>query len=468
MANILNVAQPISGQENANRVSPRHPQEQNVGIYQTPDPTKVQQTKDQNVNPDRQNNAGTPNLESNFEQFMQAIRGSRSLALQYSDLFFSKMGSMVNSGLESGFTAELEKYMSMLKMDEGQLLSMMKGQQGELGKFSGPFFDVMRRLMQEQGPVELKYAVLELLRKYDNLTSSRHILKNLMSNLENIAQRMPQAAARQLQGLMAKMDHNPEQGEHYTNLEILKNEIMPFLGNYVSRTRDFGTVRDLIAMVTLNLARYDAGTESAFLNALRDLLGFSQASKHLSNMPVDEMVAQLSNESTPNSLIDSLANVISSGMKGEAGYQSKAMFQNIAQSILLNESVYMPLIHIMLPAEIDGRQFFSEMWVDPDHREGGGEGEGRCIKLLIKFDIKDLGYFEMVLMVQDGKADMELSYPSALSDKEKEIREKLSDIMSRNKLSFRNLVLSQGVRYRTISEVFPKIYEGRNTINVTI
>ncbi len=57
-------------------------------------------------------------------------------------------------------------------------------------------------------------------------------------------------------------------------------------------------------------------------------------------------------------------------MRGEAGAQSKGVFQNILQALLVSESVYMPLLHAMIPAEVAGKLFYSEVWVDPDAEEG--------------------------------------------------------------------------------------------------
>ena len=69
-------------------------------------------------------------------------------------------------------------------------------------------------------------------------------------------------------------------------------------------------------------------------------------------------------------------------------------------AFLLNESVYMPLQHFILPAELFGNLMFSEMWVDPDsgnEQENGRDGE-KSRKMLIKFDIKDVGYFDMIII----------------------------------------------------------------------
>ncbi len=156
------------------------------------------------------------------------------------------------------------------------------------------------------------------------------------------------------------------------------------------------------------------------------------------------------------------------GVKGEAGLENKQVFQNLMKAVLLNESVYMPVLHLMLPMELNGRTMFAEMWIDPDDESGAAEGEGRRTKLLIKFDIKDLGFFDVVMLYGNEKMDMYLSYPEVLSDKEKEIHNALEAIMADNGITFRSLVLEKASEPVSISQVFPKIFERKNSINVTI
>ena len=89
------------------------------------------------------------------------------------------------------------------------------------------------------------------------------------------------------------------------------------------------------------------------------------------------------------------------------------------------------------------------------------------MKVLVKFDVKDLGFFEMIMLVQDGLVDMQLFYPETLEDNKDEIRENIVNIIERNGMSFQSYLSDKVEQPRPISEVFPKIYEGRNMINVT-
>ena len=73
----------------------------------------------------------------------------------------------------------------------------------------------------------------------------------------------------------------------------------------------------------------------------------------------------------------------------------------------------------------------------------------------------------MIMLVQDGLVDMQLFYPEALEDNKEEIRANIVKIIERNDMSFNSYLSNKVEQPKSISEVFPKLYEGRNMINVT-
>ena len=74
----------------------------------------------------------------------------------------------------------------------------------------------------------------------------------------------------------------------------------------------------------------------------------------------------------------------------------------------------------------------------------------------------------MILLYGQDKMDMYLSYPEELADKEGEIKNSLEMIMADNGISFRSLVLEKAAEPISISQAFPKIFERKNAVNVTI
>ena len=133
----------------------------------------------------------------------------------------------------------------------------------------------------------------------------------------------------------------------------------------------------------------------------------------------------------------------------------------------MNESVYMPLLHFMIPFQYEDNNVVSEMWIDPDARRGSDE-EGRKIKLFLKFDIQSLGKFELVMTLQDRESKMQLFVPSHLAKQDKKIQTDVTDILRKNGIRLGQFSVYGRVRDRSVTEVFPEIREKETTINVRI
>ena len=131
----------------------------------------------------------------------------------------------------------------------------------------------------------------------------------------------------------------------------------------------------------------------------------------------------------------------------------------------------MPLNHIILPMEWDGKMAFSEMWVDPDAEENlkrGRGGRDNTLRFLFKLDIQSLGFFDMVLTCQRDRVDIQLFCPEKVAPFSQQVQGELSRILTENGLSAGAVQVQAMERPLTLSEVFPKIFEGENSINVKI
>ena len=256
------------------------------------------------------------------------------------------------------------------------------------------------------------------------------------------------------------------------NADLLKKEIIPFLGKYVKTTNDFGLIRDFITSLTLNTARYENGSLDGFVSAFESLLGYSIVKRNFGELDIKELIDALvkahESGSKAGDVNEKLINLLERGIRGEAGYENIEAFKNILSSMLINESVYMPLLHIMLPLNVDGRMMFSEIWIDPDEEKGKNEDEGNKSKFLIKFDIKDVGFFDLIILHQNGNVDMQIFCPQKFLKMNKVVKIGLKEILERNGLQAGMIAVEKGGQPVSISEVFPKIYERKNVVNVRI
>ncbi len=471
MPNILRVTTPPSGMDNNVKNNPLTTNEKQI---QNPvDPAKV-------VRPDGRGDAGDSqqtklglNAQSNFGNFIQQIGEAPQLTEMFSTLFLQGMGNMVEAGIGPDFAEEISKFMEMVKMSDPELVNFLKNQTNGAVRYTGTFYNMLRQVMNETQSVELKAGILDFLKQVNDMSSGPHLLENIRGNLDIISRYMLRSDRQALQQMINQLDLKALPGDTKQNAAFLKNEVLPKLGEYISKTRDFGVIRDLIGVLTFNTARYENGNMEKLIDNFAKLLNFQGFRAKFQAIQPEELpqILQHTNyekATKENTWAEKFLSMVENGVKGQAGIENKQVFQNLMNAVLLNESVYMPVLHLMLPLQLNGQLMFSEMWIDPDDESGAADGEGRRTKLLIKFDIKDLGFFDMILLYGKEKMDMYLSYPEILADKEKEIHGALESIMAQNGISFNSLILEKAAEPVSLSQVFPKIFERKNTINVTI
>ena len=473
MPDLLGATNPVPGYDKTaiNRnitVSPDNTQIQNV-----PDPSKVvradgrTEQQDSNLQGD-----GGIRYDSNFQTFLQRLRDTPGLADSLARIFSGREGIVVSSGLSAGIAEEMGRLLEMLRMDESQLLDFLQGQFKTGTRFGGALFALLRSAYARAASEGVRTDILQFLKAYVDFDSTTHIEGNLLRDLQSMADAMPASWAEKLRDLTAQLQNGIAAGNRQGNLQLLQREIFPYMSSYVERTHDMGTPRALLTMLALNVARYENGSEEKLLEGFHQLSGYGTLKGQLGGIDDQSLLLLLKNRGGGDSkaveFSNHLASAAARAFRGEGSAEVQQAFQNLIADMLVNESVYMPLMHVMLPVILDGVPMFSEMWVDPDEESGNPGSDERGVKLLIKFDMKDVGFFDMMLYYEKGKIDMLIHYPEELSGHESDIRDNIRKIMSRNKLELEYLGVEQNKVPIQVSAAFPKIFERRNSINVTI
>ena len=247
------------------------------------------------------------------------------------------------------------------------------------------------------------------------------------------------------------------------------------MSNYVSQMHERGIARNLLGMLVLDIARFQNGSPDELLQSFYKLLGYTAIKNSLGNPDANEVLSMLQQNaananSAPSPLPDLLAQITNRSMLGETNSDMKQSLKALVDSILLNQSVYMPLSHAILPIEMENRMMFSEIWVDPDDTNNSSGGKvQRSMRLLLKFDIQDLGLFDLIITYrEDDTVDLAINCPPNLSEFSKIFEEKLSELATKDGLKASNIKASPMIKPLTISEVFPKIFERKDSINVSI
>ena len=475
MADLLGATNPVPGYDNTitNRNIPVSPD--NTQIQNVPDPSRVTGADNRTEQQDSgQAGAGQIRYDSNFQTFLQQLRRSPGVTQSLSSLLVRE-GTVVASGMSEGIAEEISQAMALLKMDQGELLQFLSAQMKAGTRFGGALFALLRNAYARAGSDGVRGDILEFLKSYSDYSSTAHIEGNLVRNLAGMADAMPASWGDKLRELLAQLENGIATGDRRGNIALLQQEVFPFMSAYVSQTHDMGTPRELLSLLALDLARYENGSEDKLTEAFRQLAGYGTLKGMLGGIDDRALLkllqgSQVSKDSPAAQFADHLAAAAARALRGEGSAEVQQTFRNLVSAMLINESVYMPLNHLLIPVELDGRKLFSELWVDADAEEKkGGKGQGeKCMRFLFKLDVQDVGLFDVILTSREKEVDVAVACPPGVAPFSRQIEQAVSQILARNDLTPAGVSVRKMERPVTLTEVFPKIFEGKNSVNVKV
>ena len=262
-----------------------------------------------------------------------------------------------------------------------------------------------------------------------------------------------------------------------SDLVVLKKEIIPLLADYVSKTNDYGKSRDTISMLLHNTAILNESTRDNLAAKFTQLCRYCREGLALPDATLNMMQMLFTQEATrqkqTSSFLQALTSLLArASMKGGTvdGVES-TLLNDITHSLLLDSSVYMPFQHIVLPAQINGRNLFAQLWVektDPDEGRKHPDAPPAAKTVYLTFDIQDLGTFEASLRVTGKQINMKLSCPPALRSFRGEIRAGVSGILEKNGLAVDDLRLSDYTEPQIPRILREAIEERKHVVDVTV
>ena len=474
MPDLLGATNPVPGYDNTvtNRNIPISPD--NTQVQNVPDPSRVTGADNRTEQQDASQSGGQVRYDSNFQTFIQQLRQSQGGMESLSRLILRE-GATVASGMGEGIAEEMAQAIEMLKMDQTQLLNFLTGQMRAGTRFGGALFALLRNAYARADAEGVRLDILNFLKSYSDFSSTGHIEGNMLRNLSNMANAMPASWGDRLRELLAQLENGIAAGDRQGNIELLQQKVFPFMSEYVNATHDLGTPRELLTLLALDLARYENGSEDKLQEMFHQLSGYGTLKGVLGGIDGPSLMkllqaSQFSKASDATQFADHLAAAAARALRGEGSAEVQDVFRNLVRAMLVNESVYMPLAHFLLPMEMDGRMLFSELWVDADaeeKRNGQGSGE-KCMKFLFKIDVQNLGLFDVILTSRERDVSIVVACPQGVAPFSKDIEQTISQILARNELNSAGVSVRKMERPVTLTEVFPKIFEGKNSVNVKV
>lgn len=474
MPDLLGITNPVPGYDSTanNRnlpISPGSTQIQNV-----PDPSRVNRSDGRTEQQDAGTQSSVPRFDSNFQTFLQRLRESPDTVGELSRFLSGRTETIVSSGMREGMAEELSRFLEMLRMDRSQFLRFFSAQIDTGTRFNGPLFAVLRSAFQTIESESMRADILQFLKRYADYSSSSHIEGNLLRNLNQIARAIPASWGNHVIDLIAQLQNGINAGDRTGNLKLLQGEILPYLSDYVSRTHDLGRARGLLTLLTLDISRYENGIESSLIQSFNQLKNYSALRDRLGSLD-DRALLQLlqntsfSRASKENAFANQLAAMSEQALRGAGGMDAQLIFREVISSFLVNESVYMPVNHFMIPLDWEGKLMFSELWVDPDAESGSrGSEQGKTLRLLLKMDVQSLGFFDVVLTCRGDTVDLQIQCPDKLTPFNAIVEKHLTNILTENGLQAGAVRVKKMERPLELSEVFPRLFEGKDSVNVKV
>lgn len=481
MADLLGAANRVPGYDSANnnRTLPTATRPGEAQIQNIPDPTKVgrpdARTDQQGANELLQSN--TFRYDSNLQTFLQQLRDAPELTAMFAKAVLWMKGLASTPGLTEGIAKELSQMMQMLKMDAKGLEEFFLGQAQSNNRFGGALFLVLRQAYQQAPGEHVRQAILNFVKRYSDFSSSQHIGEQMLRQLRQMVDYMPKSWREKMGEFSAKLENGLQAGARGDVLKLMQREVVPYLATYVERSHDMGTLRDMLNLLTLNVARYENGAEDALLLSFRQLEGYGELLSGLNKLD-DAAILKLLKENNftkavmADQFAQQLAHTASQALKGMYGNDAREAFQEIVRAILINESVYMPLNHMMLPLEWNGKMMYSEYWVDPDAQDdqdpSSNSQERGKIQFLFKIDIESLGFLEMTLAARQQQVDLNIYGPEKVAAHSAIIAEDIREILTSHELDGKNVRVLKADKPLTLTQVFPNLFEGKCSVNVKV
>lgn len=135
------------------------------------------------------------------------------------------------------------------------------------------------------------------------------------------------------------------------------------------------------------------------------------------------------------------------------------------QGLLTSPGVFSPLLHFLVPMNMDGTKAFGELWADPD--AGGGKDGESDKHLFLCFEIEDAGYFEMELYAKGKNINVSLLCPAGSERQYMPLKEFIPQIAAVNGYNAEKMIISPLKKKRDLNRVFPKLNDRKTALNVS-
>ncbi|QNK42350.1 hypothetical protein [Caproicibacter fermentans] len=238
------------------------------------DPARVNRPNTQDQNTDSASLNLLLSRDSVFGKFIQQLRQTPALSETLGKLLLNTVRRLETSPDFLPENSALRELASSLAAEQGGLINDLMFQQKNSTLFSGPLFQLLSRISQQAEDPRLDLRIAGFLKAFDGFSSAKETTEAILSNLNAIGRRIPTNYAKQLALLSEKLNTSDPEGAVNENLNLLKKEILPFLSDYVSKSSDYGKMREILSLLLQNLSILNVSSRENLQSQFQQLAAY--------------------------------------------------------------------------------------------------------------------------------------------------------------------------------------------------
>lgn len=412
-----------------------------------------------------------------FSQFLRQLQQTpgldRTLMRLLGDAAAQSAAQAGTPASAQNIPVPMQALVSALAADADGLMEEVRAQREDTTLFTGPLFRFLGQISAQGTDPQFDLHLANFLKAYSGFLNAQGTGESVRRNLEELKNTIPLSFAKRLLPMIAELT-----GDTDGDLAVLKHKVIPLLGEYAAKTNETGKPRDTISMLLNNTAILNDSSHANLTAKFNELYVYCRDTLNLPEMTLNMLRAFFAGELSDthgrreDAFLTRLTSLLSGTGKAAEGIDRTAL-GDITRSLLLDNSVFMPFVHLVLPAQIDGRFLFAQMWVEKTDPDKSGKEPAKAItepkNIYLSFEIQDLGLFEAAVSVTGKQVNMRLACPPAFRNFNGEIRDGISAILKRNGLDPGEVRLSSAQSKPQIPEIIlQKITERRRSVDVTI
>lgn len=473
MPDNLQITTPISGNESIGRTQPSRQGQPAAPV----DPARVAAPGTEKQPEQSGDFEFLLNRSSVFSTFVEQLNQMPGLSDTMLKVLFDLFSKTNDPQAATDVSAAMRRLAQDLPMDRADMLDALQFQMKNQTKFSGTAFDALREIATRSPGGEFETRLAEFLKAYDGYFSVGDTTAAIAKELGRIARQIPAPHSTELTALAAGLKTDQALGSLPANLILLKEKVIPMLSRYVHTTNDFGPARDTVTLLLHDIARLNASSQGDLREKLASLLDYCRYELNFPPARMESLKALFQAQMTAqgqkpeNPFFESLLTFLSDGARESGSGVSQSLFRDTANALLLDQSVYMPFVHVMLPAAYNGKFLFSELWVEKVGEQNGTgktRQKDRPVHVYLKFEIKTLGAFAAEIVLAGRAAKVRLSCPAALEKNSAQIGSRISSIFTANGLTPESVELLPENSIAVEQQLMKKIYERKRGIDVSV